>query len=56
MAPESRVVLPHGLRLVVSTLREEDQVFRCSVLEGNVREAEMLAYRVIFDDLKPSHV
>jgi hypothetical protein len=51
MAPESLVVLPHGLRLVVSTLREEDQAFRCSVFEANVREEEeeMLSYRVISD-------
>ena len=48
MAPESLVVLPHGLRLVVSTLREEDQAFRCGVFESNVREEEeMLPYRII---------
>ena len=49
MSPESVVVLAHGQRLVVSTLREEEQAFRCSVFEGNVREEEPLAYRVISD-------
>ncbi len=38
MAPESLVVLPHGLRLVVSTLREEEE--------------EMLSYRVISDEFE----
>ena len=47
MAPESLVVLPYGLRLVVSTLWEEDQAFRCGVFESNVREEEMLPYRII---------
>jgi hypothetical protein len=47
--PESVVVLAHGQRLVVSTLREEDQAFRCSVFEVHVREAPSLAYRVISD-------
>ena len=41
------MVLAHGLRLVVSTLQEDGQAFRCSVFEGNVREEEPLAYRVI---------
>ena len=53
MAPESLVVLAHGLRLVVSTLREENQAFRCSVFEANVREAEPLAYRVFPMGLNP---
>jgi len=44
---ESVAVLAHGLRLVASTLQEEEQAFRCSVFEGNVREEEPLAYRVI---------
>jgi len=43
------VVLAHGLRLVVSTLQENEQAFRCSVFEGNVREEEPLAYRAIPD-------
>ena len=43
MNPESVVVLAHGLRLVVSTLWEEDQAFRCSVFEVNVREEVPLA-------------
>jgi hypothetical protein len=30
MNPESVVVLAHGLRLVVSTLWEEDQAFRAA--------------------------
>ena len=47
MNPESVVVLAHGLRLVVSTLQEDEQAFQCSVFEGNVREEEPLAYRVI---------
>jgi len=34
---------------VVSTLQENEQAFRCSVFEGNVREEEPLAYRVISD-------
>jgi hypothetical protein len=38
MKPESVVVLAHGLRLVVSTLQEGEQAFRCSVFEGNARE------------------
>jgi hypothetical protein len=46
------VVLAHGLRLVESTLREEDQTFRCSVFEGNVREEAPLAYRVISDGVE----
>jgi len=49
MNPESVVVLAHGLCLVVSTLREEDQAFRCSVFEVNVREEVPLDYRVISD-------
>lgn len=49
MSPDSVVVLAHGLCLVVSTLREEDQAFRCSVFEVNVREEVPLAYRVISD-------
>jgi hypothetical protein len=49
MNPESVVVLATGQRLVVSTLREEDQAFRCSVFEVNAREASPLAYRVISD-------
>jgi hypothetical protein len=49
MNPESVVLLAHGLRLVVSTLQEEDQAFRCRVFEVNVREEVPLAYRVISD-------
>ena len=49
MNPDSVVVLAHGLCLVVSTLREEDQAFRCSVFEVNVQGAVPLAYRVISD-------
>ncbi len=48
MNPESEVVLAHGLRLVVPALRKEDQAFRCSVFEANVR-GEPLGYRVISD-------
>ncbi|MDH5427693.1 MAG: hypothetical protein OEZ57_03695 [Nitrospirota bacterium] len=47
MVPESLVVLAHGLRLVVSTQREDDKAFRCGVFEANAREEEMQAYRVI---------
>ena len=43
------MVLAHGQRLVVSTLREEDQAFRCSVFAVNAREAPPLAYQVISD-------
>lgn len=49
MNPESVVVLALGLHLVVSTLRKEDQAFRCSVFEANVRKEPSLAYRVISD-------
>jgi len=49
MVPESLVVLARELRLVVSTLREENQAFRCSIFEVNDREEEPLAYRVISD-------
>jgi hypothetical protein len=49
MNPESVVMLAQGLRLVVSTLREEGQAFRCSVFEVNAREEAPLAYRVISD-------
>ena len=47
MNSESVVLLANGLRLVVSTLRENDQAFRCSVFEVNAREASPVAYRVI---------
>ena len=47
MSPDSVVVLAHGLCLVVSTLREEDQAFRCSVFEVNVREEVPLALSLI---------
>ena len=49
MVPESLVVLAHGLRLVVSTQREEDQAFRCGVFEANARKEETQAYRIISD-------
>ena len=49
MNPESVVVLAHGQRLVVSTLREEDQAFRCSVFEADAPEEKPLGYRVVSD-------
>jgi hypothetical protein len=49
MNPELVVVLAHGLCLAVSTLREEDQAFRCSVFEVNDRKEAPTAYRVISD-------
>jgi hypothetical protein len=53
MNPESVVELARGLRLVVSTLREEDQAFRCSISEVNAREELPLAYRVISYGFEP---
>ena len=49
MNVETVVLLGKGVRLVVSTLREKDDAFRCRVFEANVRKDEPLAYRVISD-------
>jgi len=46
---ETVVLLADGLRLVVSTQREGDSAFRCSVFEVNALEDEPLAYRDISD-------
>jgi hypothetical protein len=49
MNVETVVLLGEGVRLVVATLRENDDAFRCRVFEANVREDEPLHYRVISD-------
>lgn len=44
---ETVVLLTHGGRLVVTTRREGDHAFRCSVFEVNGQEDEARSYRMI---------